>query len=264
MVAVLLLYGGRPQRVRAEASGRDEAGYPGGYLGSGGPQRMLVVEKAEQEMFGADPVAFEIAGLLYRPFERSRGFGTKRDLGSRPGGGADAGQRALQVFRHGGPLEAETMEHRERHPLTLPHHRDDEMFRAHGAMTASVCFFVRLSDESSRCLRETVEHALLDHLVRPQQERLRDRQAERPGSLHVDRQLERGRLLDREVSRLSPSENLVQVRRASSVQVRVIRSVGYEPAGIDKFSGSRQILWLRTSREADVSRQVQRAVFGEM
>src|SRR2546426_7513 len=29
MVAVLLLYGGRPQRVRAEASGRDEAGYPG-------------------------------------------------------------------------------------------------------------------------------------------------------------------------------------------------------------------------------------------
>ena len=89
---------------------------------------MPVVEKAEQEMFGADPVAFEIAGLLYRTFERSRGFGTKRDLGSRPSGGADAGQRALQVFRHGGPLEAETMEHRERHPLTLPHHRDDEMF----------------------------------------------------------------------------------------------------------------------------------------
>src|SRR5438445_814686 len=29
MVAVLLLYGGRPQRVRAEASGRDEAGDPG-------------------------------------------------------------------------------------------------------------------------------------------------------------------------------------------------------------------------------------------
>src|SRR5213594_1475092 len=29
MVTVLLLYGGRPQRVRAEASGRDEAGYPG-------------------------------------------------------------------------------------------------------------------------------------------------------------------------------------------------------------------------------------------
>src|SRR3989442_2015491 len=82
------------------------------------------------------------------------------------------------------------------------------------------------------------QHAVLNHFIRPQQERLRDRQAERPGRLHVDRQLERGRLLDREVSRLSPSENLVQVRRASSVQVRVIRSVGYEPADLDKFSGS--------------------------
>src|SRR5207244_7536157 len=29
MVAVLLLYGGRPQQVRAEVSGRDEAGDPG-------------------------------------------------------------------------------------------------------------------------------------------------------------------------------------------------------------------------------------------
>src|SRR5712692_1984197 len=227
MVAVLLLYGGRPQRVRAEASGRDEAGYPGGYLGSGGPQRMLVVEKAEQEMFGADPVAFEIAGLLYRPFERSRGFGTKRDLGSRPGGGADAGQRALQVFRHGGPLEAETLEHRERHPLTLPHHRDDEMFRAHGAMTASVCFFVRLSDESSCCLRKTVEHALLDHLVRPPQQRLRDREAEGLGGLQVDHKFELRGLLDREIAGLGALEDLVDKASGAATQVGKAGSVGH-------------------------------------
>jgi hypothetical protein len=46
-------------------------------------------------------------------------------------------------------------------------------------------------DEESAAL---VEHALLDDLVRPQEERLRDRQAERFGSFVVDHQLELRRL----------------------------------------------------------------------
>jgi hypothetical protein len=51
-------------------------------------------------------------------------------------------------------------------------------------------------------LAALVEHALLDDLVRPQQERLRDRQAERLGGLEVDDQLELRGLLDGEVGGL--------------------------------------------------------------
>ena len=44
----------------------------------------------------------------------------------------------------------------------------------------------------------------LDHLVRPQQQRRRDRQAERLGGLEVDDQLELGGLLDGEVGGFAP------------------------------------------------------------
>src|ERR1700730_10465866 len=43
---------------------------------------------------------------------------------------------------------------------------------------------------------------LLDHLIRPLQERRRDREAEGLGGLEVDHQLELGRLLDGEVAGL--------------------------------------------------------------
>ena len=43
-----------------------------------------------------------------------------------------------------------------------------------------------------------------DHLIRPLQDRSRDRQAEGLRSLEVDHQLERGRLLDGQVSGLGP------------------------------------------------------------
>ena len=51
--------------------------------------------------------------------------------------------------------------------------------------------------------------APLDHLIRPQQQRRRDRQAERLGGLEVDDQLELGRLLDGEVGGLRALEDLV-------------------------------------------------------
>ena len=44
----------------------------------------------------------------------------------------------------------------------------------------------------------------LDHLIRPQQQRRRDRQAEGLGGLEVDDQLELRGLLDREARRASP------------------------------------------------------------
>jgi len=46
------------------------------------------------------------------------------------------------------------------------------------------------------------QHALLDHLVRPEQERRRDRQAKRLGGLEVDDQFKLSRLLDWQVRRL--------------------------------------------------------------
>jgi hypothetical protein len=48
-------------------------------------------------------------------------------------------------------------------------------------------------------LTALVEHGLLDDLVRSQQDRLRDCEAERLGRLHVDHQLELRGLLDGQV-----------------------------------------------------------------
>jgi hypothetical protein len=50
-----------------------------------------------------------------------------------------------------------------------------------------------------------VEHALLDHLVRPPQHRGRDGEAERLRGLEVDDQFELRGLLDRKVGGLGPS-----------------------------------------------------------
>jgi hypothetical protein len=61
--------------------------------------------------------------------------------------------------------------------------------------------------------------ALLDHLVRPQQQGLRDRQAQRLGGLEVNDQLELGRLLDGEVGGLGTLED--SVRRTSRRAKRV-------------------------------------------
>src|ERR1700737_1140366 len=51
----------------------------------------------------------------------------------------------------------------------------------------------------------------IDHLIRPQQERLGNRQAEGLGGLEVDDQLELRRLLDREVGGLGAVENFVDI-----------------------------------------------------
>src|SRR6185295_18285009 len=56
----------------------------------------------------------------------------------------------------------------------------------------------------------------LDHLIRPLEERLGDRQAEGLGGLEVDDQLELGGLLDREIARLRVLEDLVHVGRGAA------------------------------------------------
>jgi hypothetical protein len=60
----------------------------------------------------------------------------------------------------------------------------------------------------------------LDHLVGAHQHRLRDRQAERPGGLEVDHQIELRRLLDGQVGGLGALKDLVDVSGASSYRAR--------------------------------------------
>src|SRR4029453_17056854 len=82
--------------------------------------RVLIMEQAEQESFGADPVAFQIAGLLDRPFKRLHGLAAKGNFGDPLGGGTDVRQRPLQVLDYGAALNAETIEHRESNAVALP------------------------------------------------------------------------------------------------------------------------------------------------
>jgi hypothetical protein len=53
--------------------------------------------------------------------------------------------------------------------------------------------------------------ALLNHLIRPQQQRGRDREAEPFGGLEVDHQLELRGLLDRKIGGLSTLDDLIDV-----------------------------------------------------
>jgi hypothetical protein len=61
----------------------------------------------------------------------------------------------------------------------------------------------------------------LDHFVGTQQQRLRDRQPERPRSLQIDDEVETRRLLDRQVGGLGTLEDPVDERRTAPVRVRL-------------------------------------------
>src|SRR5712691_13549178 len=78
------------------------------------------------------------------------------------------------------------------------------------------------------CTGARGQHALLDHLVRLQQERGRDREAEGLRGLEVDDQLELRRLLDGKIGGLSALEDLVHIGRGTSIQVREIGAIGHE------------------------------------
>src|SRR5713226_87502 len=78
--------------------------------------------------------------------------------------------------------------------------------------------------------------SLLDDLVGPQQQRWRDRQAERLGGLEVDHQLELRGLLDREVGGLGALEDFVDVGCGAPPEIREIRPVGHEPTSIHEGS----------------------------
>src|SRR5262245_62658514 len=68
----------------------------------------------------------------------------------------------------------------------------------------------------------------INHLIRPQQQRRRDREAQGFGGLEVDDEFEFRRLLDGEISWLGASENLVHIDRSTSRHFGDINSIGHE------------------------------------
>src|SRR5262245_41125335 len=70
----------------------------------------------------------------------------------------------------------------------------------------------------------------LDHLVGEDEQLVWHGHAKRLGSLLVDDQLKFGRQLHRQVGRLLAAENAVNVFRGTAKYVRIIDSVGYQPA----------------------------------
>src|SRR6266851_796904 len=75
----------------------------------------------------------------------------------------------------------------------------------------------------------------LDHLIRPLQERRRDRQAEGLGGLEVDHQLELGGLLHREIGGLGALEDLVYVDGGASVYFSHVCSVGHQASSLHRL-----------------------------
>ena len=94
-------------------------------------------------------------------------------------------------------------------------------------------------DDSSQEPSALVEYALLDYLVRPQQERLGDGQTQSLGGLEVDHKLELGGLLDGEVARLGALQNLAYKDGRAPVHVRQTRSVSHDTACLCKLSETR-------------------------
>src|SRR6266446_10648065 len=72
--------------------------------------------------------------------------------------------------------------------------------------------------------------ALLNHLVRAQQDRLWDRDSKCLGGLEVDHQLDLGWLQDRQISRLGAVENLSGVNARLAIGVDKARCVAHEAA----------------------------------
>src|SRR5437660_7764184 len=69
---------------------------------------------------------------------------------------------------------------------------------------------------------------LLNDVVRPQQERRRDRQAEGFRRPHVYNQIKSGRLLDGDLARLRPAQNFVDKVRGATPQIREVGSIGHQ------------------------------------
>src|SRR5438132_7531741 len=81
--------------------------------------------------------------------------------------------------------------------------------------------------------RGTFAGSSLDYLVRPQQQRLRNRQPEGLGGLEIDDQLELRGLLHRKIRRFRAPEDFVHISGRTPGQVQEMRTVGHVTTRID-------------------------------
>ena len=79
------------------------------------------------------------------------------------------------------------------------------------------------------------KNPLLDHLVGERLDRVGHLDAERLGGRKIDHEIEPGRLLDREVGRLRPAQNLVDIVGGAAEQVRKVGSIGHQTFRFDQF-----------------------------
>jgi len=70
-----------------------------------------------------------------------------------------------------------------------------------------------------------VDHGLLDHAIRPKQDRLWDRQPQGLGRLEVYHQLELRGLLDGQIARLGAFQNLVDITGSAPMKVDEIGTI---------------------------------------
>jgi hypothetical protein len=75
----------------------------------------------------------------------------------------------------------------------------------------------------------------MDHLVRPQQQRLRNCQAERLGGLEVDRELELTGLVDRQIGGLGTFEDPVHEIRGVPKQIGKVLSTSASALHLQEF-----------------------------
>src|SRR6476659_2441376 len=76
---------------------------------------------------------------------------------------------------------------------------------------------------------------LFDHLVGADEKRWRNGQADRFSCGQVDNEIELGRLLDRKVGGLRPSQNFVDEVSGASEQVRIVWSIRHKTSRFDEL-----------------------------
>src|SRR5215467_6743337 len=81
--------------------------------------------------------------------------------------------------------------------------------------------------------------ALFNDLIRPQQQRRRDGEAERLGGFEVDHEFELGRPFDWNFAGIAALENFVNVDGGPSEEVRQTRSIGHENTGLGERAPDR-------------------------
>src|SRR3954447_19659896 len=91
---------------------------------------------------------------------------------------------------------------------------------------------------------------LLDHLIGAQQQRRRDRKAQYLRSLEIDDQLNIGRLLNRQISRLFTLENAADIGANRSVLIVDICAVAHQAPSLGKLTKAKDRGQLITTRKS--------------